>query len=93
MEIVHARQRNKTCEFCKKPFKVYVNEIRRLRGIFCCKSCAKKYNYQTKHTKVCPTCNQPFGTYINEIYCCEECKEQHTNKNNTNITDDESTNE
>lgn len=62
------------CLNCKKPFKIYISDYKRV-GKFCCHKCWKEYN-RIKKTRVCHFCGK---TYIsrelgrNVKFCSIKC--------------------
>ena len=65
--------RTRVCERCGKLILIYPSDIKRGKGMFCCKSCAAYKKKVEKLTKICKACGITFKTTTSSEFCCTEC--------------------
>lgn len=65
------------CEHCGKEHLVYPSELKRGRGIYCSKDCAKPYSHSPAHIITCKICGNVFYSRIGRVFCSKQCKEAY----------------
>jgi hypothetical protein len=79
-----SKQLTHICEHCGKEHLVYPSELKRGRGIYCSKDCAKSYSHSPAYIVICKECNNVFYSRIGRVFCSLQCKEAYIKKEKTN---------